>query len=167
MRQQAETLERKAAVLRVEGHQRMSVYANLFVQALIAGHDHKEDLEKFFLTRLPPDVRAAYDKWMATNPLVNPSAPLHPFVPELYQSPDELTAKRMSAEAAQLMEQSNRDGNIARSYLSQTVLLACVLFFAGTSAKFDVLTIRRFVIGFGVALFLFAAGRVLTLPFAP
>ena len=53
---------------------------------------------------------------------------------------------------------------IAAQYLSTTVLLATVLFFAGTSAKFDQRHVRQSSLFFAVAVFLFAVWRMIALP---
>jgi hypothetical protein len=53
-----------------------------------------EKLASFHADRLPPDVRKAYDAWMAQHPFENPKADPHPFVPNLYHM-------RGTAEAAQ------------------------------------------------------------------
>jgi len=35
----------------------------------------------FYVERFPPDVRKAYDAWLAQKPFENPNADPHPFVP--------------------------------------------------------------------------------------
>jgi hypothetical protein len=62
--------------------------------------------------------------------------------------------------------EAKRTGNVAAQYLSNTVLLTAVLFFAGTSAKFDQRYVRQSSLFFAVAAFLFAAVRMLMLPVA-
>ena len=59
---------------------------------------------------------------------------------------------------------AKRVGNVAAQYLSNTVLLAAVLFVAGTSAKFDQNYEREGSFFFAVAAFLFAAVRMLMFP---
>jgi hypothetical protein len=54
--------------------------------------------------------------------------------------------------------------NIGAQYLSNTVLLAAVLFFAGTSAKFNQRHVRQSSFFFALAVFLFAAVRMFLLP---
>ena len=56
-----------------------------------------------------------------------------------------------------------RDNKDTAQYLSNTGLLAAVLFFAGTSAKFHRLYVRHATFFFAVAAFLFAAARMLML----
>ena len=57
-------------------------------------------------------------------------------------------------------------GYMAASYLSKTVLLATVLFFAGTAGKFDHRHVRWFSLGFAGALFIYAIVRMALLPVA-
>ena len=56
-----------------------------------------------------------------------------------------------------------RDNMDTAQYLSITVLFAMVLFFAGTSARFNQRYVRQWSFFFAVAAFLFAAARMLML----
>jgi hypothetical protein len=55
---------------------------------------------------------------------------------------------------------------VAAHYLSNTVLFAAVLFFAGTSGKFDHRYVRQSSLFFAIAGFFFAAVRMFMLPIA-
>jgi len=57
----------------------------MFMQLLAAQHAGNEKLANFYAERFPPDVRKAYDAWLAQKPFENPAADAHPFVPNLYQ----------------------------------------------------------------------------------
>jgi len=57
-----------------------------------------------------------------------------------------------------------RDNKDTAQYLSNTGLLAAVLFFAGTSAKFHRRYVRHASFFFAVAALLFATARMLMLP---
>lgn len=80
-------LERKAALLDVQGSQALIVHASMFMQLLAAYHAGNEKLVSFYAERFPPDVKKAYDAWLAQKPFDNPSSDPHPFVPKLLRSP--------------------------------------------------------------------------------
>ena len=68
------------------------------------------------------------------------------------------------AESQRLWQQAGEAGRTSRSYILITVLLASALFCGGTASKFDVLLIRRGVLGLGLAAFVFAVARLVLLP---
>jgi hypothetical protein len=159
-------LEQKASLLHLEDNQIISIQVKLFmefVDAKVAGNDK---LAKYYSDRFPPELRAAYDRWLAQNPLENPKADQHPFSLGLYKPRFADATRQATEDAARDGAEAKRTGNIAAQYLSNTVLLAAVLFFAGTSAKFDQRYVRQSSFFFAVAAFLFAAMRMLMLPVA-
>jgi hypothetical protein len=85
-------------------------------------------------------------------------------VPGLYKSRFAQDAEQITADAGRDGAEAGRTANFAARYLSNTVLFAMVLFFAGTSAKFDQRYVRQSSFFFAVAVFLFAASRMLMLP---
>lgn len=79
------TLERRAGLLTMQGTQQATIHAAMFMQLLAAQQAGNEKLVNFYVERFPPDVRHAYDAWLAQKPLENPNADPHPFVPNLYE----------------------------------------------------------------------------------
>src|SRR5438876_5575942 len=154
----------QAAVLHLEGNQVTMLQAKMFTEFIDAQMSGKEKLANFYLDRFPPELRKAYDAWIAEKPFENPKADPHPFVPNLYQPRFVQDARLANADAGRNDAEGKRTGNIAAQYLSNTVLLAAVLFFAGTSAKFNQRHVRQSSFFFAVAAFLFAAARMLMLP---
>jgi hypothetical protein len=160
----AARLEQKAALLHLEDNQVTSIQVKLFmdfVNATLAGNDK---LAQFYSDRFPPELRAAFDRWMEQKPFENPKADPHPFVPGLYKSRFAQDAQQVTGDAARDGAEARRTGNFAAQYLSNTVLFAMVLFFAGTSARFNQRYVRQSSFFFAVAVFLFAASRMLMLP---
>ena len=156
----------KAALFQLEGNQVVSIQAKMFMGFIDAQMAGNEKLARFYSDRFPPELRKAYDAWMAEKPFENPGADPHPFVPNLYQPRFVQDARLANAEAGRNDAEGKRTGNIAAQYLSNTVLLAAVLFFAATSAKFDHRYVRQSSFFFAVAAFLFAAVRMFLLPVA-
>jgi hypothetical protein len=161
---EAGRLNQKAALLHLEGNQVISVQVKMFMAFIDAQMMGNDKLAHFYSDRFPPELRKAYDAWLLEKPFENPSADPHPFVPKLYQGRFVQDARLASAEAGRNDAEAKRTGNIGAQYLSNTVLLAAVLFFAGTSAKFNQRYVRHASFFFAVAAFFFAAARMLMLP---
>jgi len=159
-------LERKAALIDVQGNQALIVHSSMFMQLIAAQHAGNEKLASFYAERFPPDVKTAYDAWVAQKPFENRNADPHPFVPNLYKVRGAEEAASVRAEAAQRIVQARAAGNRSGQYLANTVLFATVLFFAGTAGKFEQPRVRLFAAIFGVAVFVFAVIRMLLMPAA-
>jgi hypothetical protein len=159
-------LERRAALLDVQGSQTAIVHVSMFMQLLAAQHAGNQQLVNFYAERFPPDVKKAYEAWLAQKPFENSGADAHPFVPNLYQVRDAAEAAAARADAAQRVVQAREAGNRSGQYLANTVLFATVLFFAGTAGKFEQPRVRLSCAAFGIAVFVFAVIRMLLMPAA-
>jgi hypothetical protein len=163
---EAGRLTQKAALLHLEGNQVISVQVKMFME-FINGHVTGNDkLASFYSDRFGPELRKAFDAWLVQKPFENPNADPHPFVPKLYEARFVQDARQANADAGRNNAEAKRTGDVAAQYLSNTVLLAAVLFFAATSAKFDRRYVRQSSFFFAVAAFLFAAVRMFMLPVA-
>jgi hypothetical protein len=163
---ESNALERRAALLDVQGSQALIIHASMFMQLLAAQHAGNEKLASFYAERFPPDVKKAYDAWLAQKPFENPAADAHPFVPNLYQVRGAAEATAARADSVRRVAQAREAGNRSGQFLANTVLFATVLFFVGTAGKFEQPRVRLFAAAFGVALFLFAVIRMLLMPAA-
>src|SRR6266700_6419893 len=156
----------QAAVLHLEGNQVTALQAKMFTEFIDGRMSGNEKLAQFYLDRFPPELRKAYDAWLTEKPFENPRADPHPFVPNLYQPRFLEDARQANADASRNDAEGKRASAVAAHYLSNTVLFAAVLFFAGTSARFDHRYVRQSSLFFAIAAFLFAAVRMLMLPMA-
>ncbi len=159
-------LERRAALLDIQGNQALLLHAAMFMQLLAAQHDGNQKLADFYAERFPPDVKKAYEAWLAQKPFENPAADPHPFVPHLYQVRDASEAAAARAEATQQLATARASGNRSGQYLANTVLFATVLFFAGTAGKFEQPRVRLSAAVFALAVFAFAVTRMIFMPAA-
>jgi len=159
-------LERRAALLEVQGSQALIIHASMFMQLLAAQHDGNQQLASFYAERFPPDVKKAYDAWLAQKPFENRAADAHPFVPNLYQVRGTAEAAAARADSVRRIAEAREAGNRSGQYLANTVLFATVLFFAGTAGKFEQPRVRLSAALFAVAVFVFAVIRMLLLPAA-
>ena len=157
-------LERKAGLLSLQGMQQATIHTAMFTEVLAAKQAGNEQLSNFYVERFPPDLRKAYDAWLAQKPFENPNADPHPFVPKLYEMRGSREAADASAKAANSQREAGNAGSISGQYLANTVLFATVLFFANASAKFEQRRVRVVAFAFAVAVFLFAVVRTVVLP---
>ena len=158
------TLERRAGLLAVQGTQQATIQVGMFMQALAAYEAGNQNLLNFYVQRFPPELRNAYDAWLAQKPFENPNADPHPFVPKLYEMRGTREAAEATAKAASCQQEARKAGTISGQYLANTVLFATVLFFASASGKFEQRRVRIVAFGFAIAVFLFAVVRTLMLP---
>jgi hypothetical protein len=144
--------------------QAATIHTAMFMELLAAKQAGNERLAGFYVERFPPDVRKAYDAWMAQRPFENPKADPHPFVPNLYELRGAGEAAAATAAAAKKLDDSRAAGNVSGSYLANTVLFATVLFFANAASKFEQRRVRVLAFLFAVAVFTFAVVRIAILP---
>jgi hypothetical protein len=71
------SLERRAGLLTTQGMQQATIHTAMFMQLLAAQQAGNEKLVNFYAQRFPPDVRKAYDAWLAQKPFENPKADPH------------------------------------------------------------------------------------------
>ncbi len=157
-------LERRAGLLGVQGMQQATIHTAMFMEVLAAKQAGNEQLANFYVERFPPDVRKAYDAWLAQRPFENPNADPHPFVPSLYEPRGTREAAEANANAANSLQKARSAGTVSGQYLANTVLFATVLFFASASGKFEQQRVRSLAFIFAVAVFLFALLRTAMLP---
>lgn len=136
-------LERRAMELHLENYQFKPAYLHVFTEWLDARLDDKETNAAFYESRFPPDMRKAFDAWMAQKPFENKAADPHPFVPKLYTSSFETEARAALVGAAMHSGQAGVMSRNFAGYLGDTELLAAVLFFAGTATRFHQRWVRQ------------------------
>jgi hypothetical protein len=162
----ADKLQRQTFAQHIESQQIESVQARMFMEAIDAQMKGDEKLARFYTDRFAGELKPAYEKWLALKPFENLAAPPHPFAPGLYVPRFQQEILDARAEATRDAEVSNAAGQTAASYLSNTVLLATVLFFAGTASKFHQRRVLWSSLAFAIAVLLYAVARMLTLPVA-
>jgi hypothetical protein len=160
----ADKLDRQASMQHLEAGQIQEEQMLLWAEAMDATIDGDEKLARFYTQRFADELKPAFEKWMALKPLENPGAPPNPFVDALYTPRFDKEIREARAEAARAEAESNTAGNYSSSYLSNTVVLAMVVFFAGSAGNFDRRRVRWSSLAFALALFAFVAVRMVTLP---
>jgi len=158
------SMERRAGLLNIHGMQSSTIHVALFMQMLAAQQAGNEKLAAFYLQRFPPDLRKAYETWLAQKPLENPDAAAHPFEPPLYETRGARDATEANSKAAASLHKARNAGTASGQYLANTVLFATVLFFANASAKFEQHRVRSVSFAFALAIFAFAVIRTALCP---
>ena len=158
------SLERRAGLQTMQGMQQATIHTAMFMQLLAAQHEGNEKLVNFYVERFPPDVRKAYEAWLAQKPFENPKADPHPFVPNLYEVRGTREAAEANAKAASSLQAARNASSVSGQYLANTVLFATVLFFASASGRFQQRRGRIVAFIFAAAVFVFALLRTAMLP---
>jgi hypothetical protein len=161
----------EASVDRVEaataaslGAQRLAADAAMFNAWLQARAANDPQLETTFVRRFSPEYRAAFEAWLRTEPLTNPTAPPGPgFMPE-YHNPQAEQARHLNEEAAATEEEGTHARETAEKYVRATVVFALVLFLVAVSQRFRLRGVRVAAILLAVALLTYSLVNVATLP---
>ncbi len=116
--------------------------------------------------RFTPELRVAFDAWIKTHPFTNPKAPPGPQAMPQYHPPGAAESVKLDHEADALYAEGQHAATTGDDYVRVTVILASVLFLVGISTHFKLRGVRLALVGVGAGLLIFAAGDLLTLPFA-
>ena len=161
---QSDKLEKHATAMHLSSLQIESIQMRAVMEVVDATLAGNEKVARFYTDRLGGELKPAYEKWIALKPFENPDAPPHPFVPALYTPAHQQEIRDARTAAAQAEAQANTTGHTAGTYLSNTVILATVLFFAGTVGKFTQRHVRWSSLTFAIVLFGYTLVRMLMLP---
>src|SRR5437867_13324351 len=135
----------------------------MFMEVLAAKQAGNEQLANFYVERFPPDVRKAYDAWLAQRPFENPNADPHPFVPRLYEPRGTRSCGR-DREGCKHAKDSAKRRQHFRSVSREHCPVCHSAFLRCASGKFEQQRVRSVAFAFAVAVFLFALVRTAMLP---
>jgi hypothetical protein len=137
----------------------------LVFNAWLGAHaSHDAEAEAVALRRFRPNLRAAFDEWIATDPDTNPDAPPGPQAMDAYREPEVRQAKALKARAARLSREASDQGDDGDAYVRITVYLATVLFLVGISTQFPIRAARYTLIGLGAVIMIFSVAQLAQLP---
>jgi len=117
--------------------------------------------------RFRPAFRAAFNAWIATNPLHNPHAPPGPTYMPQYKLPQQTQANRLDAAANAKFNEGNTAAQTSDNYVRITVFLAAVLFLVGIGSTFKLHQIRYALVTFGTVLLILAVVLIFRQPGPP
>jgi hypothetical protein len=135
-----------------------------FTQWVNAYAQEQTELADFYFARFRKEFKPAVAAWIATRPRRNPDAPLTPFAMPQYRLAATAEAARLDAEAERSAATVVRNIQNSSNYVLGVVLFAVSLFFAGMSAKLRTVELRRFLLLFGVVVFVGAVIWTATFP---
>lgn len=101
-----------------------------------------ERLAGFYLERFRPELRAAYDVWIALDPLTDPQAPPSPFAMDVYVPPAQVTSDELTRQAEATFADGEEANSFSDVFTLATVLFASALFFAAISERFEFVPAR-------------------------
>ncbi|HEY9229597.1 MAG TPA: hypothetical protein VIP11_23310 [Gemmatimonadaceae bacterium] len=138
----------------------------VFTSWLSASSRRDSALAQFLSQRFRPEFKAAFDKWISTNPLSSADAPRTPFVMPDYRVSADTVAAQLQHAADSLSSASSRANRMSDTYVLVAVILAMVMFFATSAQQGGKPTPRLVLIGMAAAVCLMGLLRLLTLPVA-
>jgi len=134
---------------------------NAWFTAFTAGN---ADAQRLAENRMRPGYRTAFDAWLATDPLTNPSAPGTPFAMPQYLVAEAAEAARLETVANARSDAAGVANERSDKYMLAVVLFASALFFAGMSTKLHALRQQEVLLALGIVIFVGAAVFVATFP---
>lgn len=152
--QRAGRLRTEATVASTRAGQMSIVDVVTFTNWLNATNEQDTQLAEFYRKRFTDAFVPAFDAWLATNPLENPSAPKSPFAMEEYQSADLLRAVELEELANAQGEVFTQANATSTAYVRNTVLFATTLFLCSVAGRFDSRAIKLGLLGLGTLLML-------------
>lgn len=133
----------------------------VYVQAVATDDDAQAD---FVRQRFSAHFTPAFEEWLATSPLQNPSAPKSPFVLDSYRPPGAAEAAEADARADEWFDRALVNNQRGDNYTLLTVLFALVLFFTAVAGRPRQPRLRWVVLGLAVVLLLVGIGFLITFP---
>lgn len=140
-----------------------AVDVNLFLQYIIAAEENHPAVRDFISRRFRPEMRPAFQAWLATKPLTNPSAPSSPFAMPQYRLAENTLADKLQAEAGALFASAQQANETGDSFVRLTVIFAAVSFLAGICTRFPY-PFHTIVVGLGFVMLLVAVIALIQLP---
>lgn len=123
-----------------------------------------QDLAGFYVDRFRDEFLAAFDAWLATDPLTDADAPPTPFAMDEYQLDSRTRAEELDAEAEASAAEVRQNIQRSSNYVLTVVLYAVVLFFAGMSTRVSNRRLRALFVLAGCVVLVGAIAWIATFP---
>ena len=150
--------------VRLEADSRQAVEIALFSSWLEAQAGGNRDLATFYVDRFPPDLRPAFDAWIAQNPLKTPGAPLSPFALPIYKPGGAIEARKLEAQADATFEAGEEGNRISDLFTQGAAIMASAMFFGGIGQVFRIRPVRLALLAVAVVTCALGVIRIVTLP---
>ena len=142
------------------------VDAMTFIEYINALHDKKQELSDFYFERFRPDMKAAVQAWLETDPLNNPNAPPHPFAMSQYNRTFALEAQQFAKESELKLEEAQQANKNSDNYVLVTVIYSSVLFIGGILGRIFARQVRLILLITGLGISFVATIIVIFMPIA-
>lgn len=136
----------------------------MFISYMNAKNERNEPQEQFLFKRFRPEMKAAIEAWLKTDPFNDPKAPPGPFKMEEYVQPEKEEAKRQDERFAQEQAAAVHANSNSDTYVLLTVLFATVLFFGGIAGTVDSRRLRITILAIALTLFVVTGIVLATMP---
>jgi hypothetical protein len=154
----------KADAASTAGGQELVLDVSLFTAWLQATEAHDSTLAALYVRRFTPDYRIAFQAWLKTDPLTNPTAPAGPAYMPQYRNPNLVAAAQLNNRAATAFAQGGTARDNSDHYVRDTVLFAAVLFLVAIAQRFKLRNVRVATTTIALVLLIYAAISVAQLP---
>ena len=161
---EASTVRIRADQLLTLGGQQKLLDVSTFNTWIEARSEGKDDLAALYVRRFSPEFKIAFDAWIATDPLKNPTAPPGPgFMPE-YVNPYLEHGAELNGEADRTFDEATHAQTQSHEYVFTTVVLATVLFLLALTQRFRMSNVRIWVVVVAAGLMLYGMSRLIAFP---
>ena len=157
---------REASLKTITAQQQRMVDVGMFMQYMNAVYQNDTKLAEFYLKRFRPEMKVAVEAWLATNPMENPKAPLHPFVMPEYSQAAEAEAQQLRDQAEQIFGKAREANRVLINYVFLTVLLASALSLGSIAGRLQSGLPKTFLLVVAIGIFLTAMAFLVTYPVA-
>jgi len=164
---QASTARTEASTAQLEADEQRAfdrAAFSIWFTAYVAGDAQALAIAESVFT---PQMAAAMDAWIASDPANNPEIPHGPTSMPEYEQPSLEKAQELNAKADQKFEEGSVAGVNSDEYVRTTLYLATVLFLVGISGHFRLRGARIGLVAVGLAITVFAAIQIIGLPRPP
>ena len=160
----ANALRIQASRAALEGDAMATVHVQMFTGWLDARARGDERLAAFYQARFPPDMKPAFNAWIAERPLANRSASPTPFASSAYSRPGSDSARELDLRADQSFAAGEYDNAVSDAFQQGSTLLAIALFFGGIMQVFRQKTARTVLLVVAGAALVGGLIRLFSLP---
>ena len=126
--------------------------------------DGNTSAQRTFARRFRPEFQPAFQAWLKTDPFRDPNAPSGPLVMPQYRNVDAAKANAFEHRAAHDFEEGTKARERAEKYLSNSVVLAMVLFLIAVAQRFKITAVRRSLLALAGLVLVFALYFIFTYP---
>lgn len=164
----------ESAVLHTEAARRTNIETQLvgidvglFVQYATAYNRGDKPFADFLFQRFRPELKAATEAWLKTNPLKNPDAPSSPFSMKEYSYSIKGSEGTLALieKSEELFAKAQEMKTITKDYIFLAMLFELVLFFSSVGMKFGSDTMKSIMLSFSAVMYVIGLMLLFSFPF--